>query len=457
MNRFLIRDRGFYRTFIRLASALMLEQAVVLFVNLIDNVMIGAYSEISLSGVAAVNMIQFFVQQIAFGIANAVLVLAGQYWGKKELAPIRRITAVGVWIALVFAALMFAAVSLAPDWCVGLFVTDAAMIGEGVRYLDILRWSYPFFALTTVLLSTMRSIENVRLALRVSIMSLLVNCVINYLLIGGRLGCPELGVRGAAIGTLTARILEFLAVGWYVFFHDKKLCLRPSALFSFDRQLAADYSRIALPIVFQAAMWGGCNCMQTAILGHLNGSAVAAYSISSTIFLLLKVASVGAATAAAIMIAKQIGGGCALSELKKSCRTMQLIFIGLGVTLGLVLFAIRTPLLSFYELSAETRLLAEQFLLLQCCVVCTMSYQMPVSMGILRGGGDTRYSMILDLIVIWCVVIPVSWLAAFRWNAAPIVVAACLNFDQFFKCIPNAIRVNRYRWMKKLTRETAEE
>ncbi len=453
MRSFFVRDKAFYRSFLALSGALMLEQAVVLCVNLADNVMIGSYSEVSLSGVAAVNQIQFFIQQIAFAISNALIVLAGQYWGQKRCAPIRQLTAIGVRLGLVFSLVMFALTSLFPEGCVRLFVDHDAIVAEGVRYLDILRFSYPFFAVTTVLLGAMRSVENVQLALRVSLVSLVVNCCINYLLIGGRLGAPELGVRGAAIGTLTARVLEFFIVAWYVLAHDKRLALRLRDLLSRGRELARDFGKVALPIVVQGAMWGASNCLQTAILGHMNDNAVAAYSISSTIFLLLKVAAVGAATASSILIAKQIGAGAEQPAIRQSVHTMQAIYLGTGLVLAGILFAIRVPLLSLYKLSDTTRALAEQFLLLQCAVVFTMSYQMPASMGILRGGGDTRFSVIVDLISIWVIVLPVSYLAAFVWKAPAIVVAICLNADQFFKCIPNALRVNRYHWIHRLTRE----
>lgn len=453
MRSFFVRDKAFYRSFLALSGALMLEQAVVLCVNLADNVMIGSYSEVSLSGVAAVNQIQFFIQQIAFAISNALIVLAGQYWGQKRCGPIRQLTAIGVRLELVFSLVMFALTSLFPEGCVRLFVDHDAIVAEGVRYLDILRFSYPFFAVTTVLLGAMRSVENVQLALRVSLVSLVVNCCINYLLIGGRLGAPELGVRGAAIGTLTARVLEFFIVAWYVLAHDKRLALRLRDLLRRSGALARDFGKVALPIVVQGAMWGASNCLQTAILGHMNDNAVAAYSISSTIFLLLKVAAVGAATASSILIAKQIGAGAELPAIRQSVHTMQAIYLGTGLVLAGILFAIRVPLLSLYKLSDTTRALAEQFLLLQCAVVFTMSYQMPASMGILRGGGDTRFPVIVDLISIWVIVLPVSYLAAFVWKAPAIVVAICLNADQFFKCIPNALRVNRYHWIHKLTRE----
>lgn len=448
----LVRDRAFYHTFLLLAGTLILEQAVVLSVNLADNLMIGSYNETALSAVAAVNQIVFVVSQIIYGISNGVTVLASQYWGKRHTPPIRQLVSLGLRLEVALSLVLFAIVSLWPAQCVGLFVTDEQIIAEGVRYLSIIRFTFPVFAVTTVLLGAMRSVETVSLALKVSLVSLVTNCVINYILIFGSFGAPELGVRGAAIGTLSARVLECVIVCVYVFCKDSKLQLRPRALAQFDRVLRGDYFRTAVPIVLQAAMWGGLNAVQSAILGHMAANAIAAYSISSTAFLLLKVTSVGACTAASIMVGKQIGSGD-MRAFRTMVYTMQLLFVGLGLVLGGALFLLRIPLLRVYQISDETRYLANAFFLIQSVVLVTMSYQMPTNAGILRGGGDTRYALVLDLISFCVIVIPLSYLAAFHWGASAIVVVMLLNADQVFKCIPAFIRVNGFRWVRRLTRD----
>ena len=199
------RDKAFYKTFLSLCLALMLEQAVILSVNLADNLMLGTYSEAALSGVAAVNQIQFVYQQVVYAIGNALIVLGSQYWGQKRLGEIRSIAAIGVRLEILVALVLFALVSAFPEGALRLFTNQPLFVAEGVAYLKIIRFSYLFFALTAVLLSTMRTVESVKIALRVSVVSLLINVDINYLLISGNLGAPELGARGAAIGTLTAR------------------------------------------------------------------------------------------------------------------------------------------------------------------------------------------------------------------------------------------------------------
>lgn len=448
----LTRDREFYRSFIRLSLALMLEQAVILSVNLADNVMLGAYSESALSGVAAVNQIQFVLQQLVYGISNGMIVLGSQYWGQGRAGEVRKLSAIGARAALGLTLALFLAVTLAPAGAVGLFTRDGAIISEGVAYLSIIRFSYVFFGLTTVMLGTLRIAESVKIALRVSVVSLVVNVSINYLLIGGRFGFPELGARGAAIGTLTARAVECAIVALFLFTREKRLEIRPRDWLRLDGQMLRDYVKVSAPILLASAVWGVSNAVQTVILGHMDKSAIAAQSISSTLFLLLKVTSVGAASAASVLIGKTIGAGD-MDRVKEYTRTLQVLFVGIGLTLAALFTAIRFPLLSLYSISGETRRMANAFMTIQTVTIFTMSYQMPVNAGIIRGGGDTGFILKLDMISILGVVLPLGALAAFVWRWSPVAVTFILNSDQIFKCVPAFIRVNGYRWVRRLTRE----
>lgn len=446
------KDRNFYRSFAVLCLTLMLEQAVILSVNLADNIMLGRYSESALSGVAAVNQIQFVLQQIVFGVSGGMIVLGSQYWGQKRTGEIRMLSSIAMRAALGVAIALFIAVSLFPEQTLRLFTRDAAIVAEGMAYLKIIRFTYLFFAASSILLGTMRVVESVQIALRVSVLSLVLNCSINYVLIYGRFGAPEMGVRGAAIGTLAARIVELFVFAWYVFVRDRRVSMQSSDFLSADREMARDFFRVASPVILTQTLWGLANALQTVILGHMSAVAIAAQSISSNVFLLLKVASVGASSAAAILIGKAIGEGKDLSVLKEYTRTLQALFVAIGLVLGAALMIIRVPLLRVYNISDETRALANAYMIIQSVVLVTMSYQMPTNGGMIRGGGDTRFVMILDLISIWGIVLPFSCLAAFVWRLSPIIVIILLNSDQVFKCVPAFIRVNSYKWIKRLTR-----
>ena len=445
------RDKAFYKTFLRLCLALMLEQAVILSVNLADNLMLGTYSQAALSGVAAVNQIQFVYQQVVYAIGNALIVLGSQYWGQRRLGEIRSIAAIGVRLEILVALALFALVSAFPEGALRLFTDAPLFVEEGVAYLKIIRFSYLFFALTAVLLSTMRTVESVKIALRVSIVSLLINVAINYLLISGNLGAPELGARGAAIGTLTARVVEFIIVFAFVL-RDERLGLRLRNLLQNNLQLTKDFIRVSLPTLGSAFLWGIANALQTVILGHMNDSAIAAQSISNTVFLLLKVTAVGASSAASVLIGKSVGEGD-MDKVRLYTRTLQMIFAGIGVALCLAMLLIRIPLLRVYapKISAETYDLANAYMMIQAVVLLVTSYQMPVNTGIIRGGGDVRFVLYLDVAAI-LIFVPLAWMGGLVWHWPAIAVIICVNIDQFLKCFPAFIRVNSYKWVRKLTR-----
>lgn len=444
------KDKNFYHSFFSLCGLLVLQNVITHSVNLADNVMIGSYSEAALSGIAAVNQIQFILNSMVGAAGEGLVVMATQYWGQHRTEPIKKLTSIALAFGVGIAMLFFLLVSLFPNGALRLFTKDTAVIAEGVKYLKIVSWTYPFFGITMVLISALKSVETVKIGLVVSLSTLVVNCSLNYILIFGRFGAPELGTQGAAIATLAARIVEFIIILFYILFRDKKLKLRFSDL-KIDRSLLKDYWKVSFPVFVNSGLWGASNALQTMILGHMTASAIAANSIASSLYQLLKVASVGAAASASIIIGKTVGSGD-MKKIKEYSKTLQVLFICIGITISAAMFLLRAPLLSLYNLSAETKEMANTFLLILCVTIIGMSYEMPTFGGIIKGGGDTKAVMINDLISIWGIVIPLSLAAAFLWKLPPAIVLICLNSDQVFKCLPAAIYVNRYKWVRKLTK-----
>ena len=249
-----------------------------------------------------------------------------------------------------------------------------------------------------------------------------------------------------------ARNLETAVVVLYVLRHNEQLRLKLRDYFHFDKVLGRDYFKTTLPLLIGSGLWGLNTAMQTVILGHMTAAAIAANSVASNIFLMVKSMAVGASATATIIIGNAIGEGN-IDLVKRYAKVMQKLFLGIGVFSGILLYLIRVPILSFYELSPETMEMANNFLLILSVVVVGMSYQMPTNGGIIRGGGDTAFVVKMDLISIWGIVIPLSLIMAFVVQAPPIVVVWCLNADQLFKCIPAYIKCNHGHWIKKLTRD----
>lgn len=444
--------KQFYRSFFQICIALVLQNVMTLAVNLADNMMIGAYSEISLSGVAAVNQIQFVYQQLLLALGDGVVIVCSQYWGKKKTEPMRKISAIGMQAAMIIACILFFLVSVFPVQMMRLFTDETSIIAEGMEYLAIIRFTYFFFAVSMLLLAILRSVEIVRIAFILSVITFGINCSINAVLIYGRFGFPKLGVRGAAIGTLAARIIECIIVLIFVIKKEDRMRLKLKPFFQFHAEYIKDYCRITIPNLIVQGLWGVNTALQTVVLGHMTAAAIAANSVASTLFSVIKSMATGSASAASIIIGKAIGSGD-MERVQTYSRILQKLFLLIGVTGGILLFFLRIPVLSLYNLSEETMRMADQFLIVLSVVMVGMSYQMPTNTGIIRGGGNAMHMVKMDLISIWCIVIPVSFLAAFVFHAPPLIVVCCLNSDQIFKCIPAYVVSNHRNWVRILTKE----
>lgn len=448
----LTKDKDFYKTLAHLMVVVVLQNVVAYSVNMADNLMLGAYSQASLSGAATVNMIQFVFQSIVNALGEGVVILSSQYWGQRRTEPVRRIIGIALTGAFAVGLTVTALTSLFPRQIVGLFTTDAAIIEQGAAYLELIRFTYVLFALTAVLNAALRTIGSVNVTFGVSVLSLVVDVSINYALIFGRFGLPELGIRGAAVGTLTARTLEVLVTGGYLLLRDQKLRLFRQGLFRLDKLLAKDYLRVVRNVVTSSLLWSLATPIQTGILGHLTADAIAANSVSTTLYQYLKVVTQGEALASSVIVGRTVGRGD-MGKIREYSRTLQVIYVAIGLVLGVALYFVRIPLLTLYDLTPAAREMANGILILLCFVMVGMAYEMPVSAGIIRGGGDTRYSLVTNLISTWGIVMPLSFAAAFWFKWPVVAVVACLNSDQIFKCIPAAVWANSYRWVHSLTQK----
>ena len=443
--------RKFYKTFFGLYISLVLQNVITLSVNLTDNIMLGAYSEVALSGVTAANQVQFIFQMVMNSFGEGIVILGSQYLEKNKTEQVRRIAGIAMRFGLSVALLLSVLISLFPAQTIGLFTTDADIIREGSSYLGIIRFTYLFFAITQILLAILRTEHIVSIAFKLSLMTFFVNCGINYVLIFGHFGAPELGTAGAAVGTLTARILEVVVLVIYLAKKHTKIAFKPVYLFRRDKVLFADYMHVMGPMLFTNGLWGINTSLQTAILGHMTAGAIAANSAASNLYMLVKSASYGAASAAGVMIGQAVGSGD-MDRIKSEARQLQKTFVCIGSIAAILLFFLRIPVLSLYDLQPETLEMANIFLIILCVIELGMAYQMPTSTGIIRGGGDTKFVVIMDLISNWCIVLPLSFVMAFVVQAPPAVVVFFLNSDQLFKCIPAYVRCNSWKWVRQLTR-----
>ena len=452
---FFTRDKNFYKQFFSMLLFIAGQNLIVFSVNLADNVMIGNFSENALSGVALANQVQFLLQMIVNGVGEGVVVIASQYWGKREAGPIRHVNGIGMRVALV-TGLIFLMIGLfLPEFVLGLLSTDQAVVTEGVKYMRVISFSYVAFCLSSVLLATMRSVENVRIGVIVSSSALVVNVFLNYCLIFGRFGMPRLGVEGAALATLIARLMELAVVAVYAVKKDRKLGLRLRHLLESSAPLIKDYRKHATPVILSGFSWGVAMFMQTAVLGRMGSDSVAANSIATSLFSVVSVVCYGSGNAASVYTGKLVGAGN-LDKLRESTRTMQGIFLTIGLLSGAAIWLCRDLIISLYSVQPATQELARQFISVLAVTIVGTSYQVACLTGIVRGGGHTKFVFYNDLIFMWGLVLPLSFCGAFVWKLSPVIVFCFLKCDQILKCIVAVFEVNSYRWVRKLTRDAVK-
>ena len=456
---FFITDRSFYHSLAALIVTLSIQNLLSYSVNMIDNIMLGSYSQAALSGAATVNQIFFIVQQMAIAMDNALVAIASQYWGKRQCEPIRKVSRIALLYCAVCAIAILLLCSLFPGRLLGLFTTSQDILAEGQAYLSIVRFSFVLFFFSNMLMAVLRSVEDTKISVVISAVSLLINTAINYTLIFGRFGFPELGIRGAAIGTCIARVAELLIILYYLWKKDTKVRLflksAPDDTKVDSGELSKMYLKVCIPMTVTKLLWAIATPVQTAILGHLSDDAIAANSVATTFYQYLKVIVSAVASAASVMIGKKIGEDRP-EQVRAAGRTMSVIVLCIGMVLGSILFLLRDPLLSLYALSEDALLLADHLIVIMSVVMVGMSYQMPVS-AILQGSGDIRFCASMNLISVWLIVMPLSFIAAFVLDLPVEIVVICLQSDQVFKCVPVFLRFRRYRWIHKLTVEEKNE
>lgn len=449
----MIKEKTFYKSFMVLALSLALQNLLTYGVNMMDTIMLGRYSQNAMGGVSLCNQVQYLLQMLVVGAGEGAVVLGSQYWGKGNLKPMPHIIGVALRFGGSLAVLLFCVVAFFPTQLLSLLSNGSAVIAEGQKYFQIICFTYIIFTVTNILVASLRSIGIVKIGYVISGSTLIINVCLNYCLIYGNLGFPELGVRGAAIATLVSRCVELLIVIYYLKYKENQLNLTLTKLLRIDTSYMRDYTRVSSPVLINQALWGVAQMVQTGILGHLGGDVTAANAIAVQVFQVLSVVAYGAASASGIVVGRTIGEGNEL-RLRPLVHTLQVLFLTIGICSGLLIFILREPILMVFggTLTDRAYELSMQFMLVLSITTVGTSYQMACDNGIIRGGGDTSFSAKMNLISMWFIIVPLSAMAAFWWKCAPVVVFFLLKWDQLYKTIPVVIRLRSWKWVKKVTR-----
>lgn len=448
----MVKDKDFYKTLAKLALPVALQQLISLCVVMLDNVMVASLGDLALSSVSQANQVTVFFTFIVRGVSGGAALMISQYWGKKDVERIKQIFAVIFQVTGFIAVAVNIFVFFCPELVLRFFTNDADIIVSAQGYIKIVSFSYLLFALADTFAAMLRCVEIVKITFAVSVFSLFTNLFLNYSLIGGNFGFPALGIEGAAIATVISRGLELAIVMVFFFCIQKRIPAKSIDLFRVDKLMYKDYAKYGLPILIGDIQWGMVGVFKSVIIGRLGVSMISAANIADTIMQLGLIFSNGLASAACVVIGKTVG--VKNYELtRKYSTTIQIIFVGVGVVMSSMVFLLRDPFVSLYDVSSETSTLAAQLIAIGAITLLGTSYHVACFTGINRGAGDSKFVFKVDMICGWLVMLPLSFLTAFVFKAPLPVIFIATRIDQCFKWIVALIRLKGDRWITNIVRE----
>ncbi len=446
-----LEDRQLRRSLWGIALPVAMQNLITYMTSMMDTVMLGQLGEIQLAGAAMANQFGMLFMGLTFGIASGTNILLAQYWGKGDTKTMRSILAIMYRVTLALSLVIFVLGRFFPEAIMSIFTPDQEVILEGARYMRIAAWAYAFNGLTNVVLMTLRSVGTVRPSIAIYILSLFTNTLFNYMLIFGKLGAPRLEMEGAAIATVLARALELSLAVFYLMRLEDKIKVTPHDLLHYDRSFLRDFSVTVTPVMFNELLWNLGSSTLMVIMGQISRNFVSAYSITNITTQFVQIFIIGVSNATAVIIGNTIGAED-YQKARDTAKAMMVLSLGLGFLSAGLMLAVRTPIISLYNISPESKQLAMGIMGVAAFVVIFQSLSFTGLMGVLRGGGDARFVLFCDVAFLWLFSIPMGFLAGLYWNFAPPLVYLMLKGDEILKVVTGIPRIWRGGWVRNLTR-----
>ncbi len=450
----LVKDKFFYKTVLSLAIPMTLQNVMQLLLNMMDTVMLGRLeqnSEAVISAASLGNQPYFVYSLFLFGMVSGMSVLIAQYWGKGDTAAINRIFGIAATAAIAVGGIFTAVCYAFTPQVMGIFTDSEEVIELGVKYLRIVLASYLIASMTSLLCGVLRSTEQVKIALASNTIAIFINIGLNYVLIFGKLGLPAMGIEGAALATLIAKIIELGIVIFYVIFIEKRVKLRFSKFFKKREGLVRDFVRYSLPVICNETMWGLGITLHSVIIGNLGEIPYAAYTVANIVERIGLLATIGFANATQIVIGKEIGAGRSENAYPYA-KTMLTLSVALGCIMSGVVLAVRANAVELFNVADETKVAAMNIITVMSLIIFIKSFNTTAIVGVIRGGGDTKTAMLLDFLPMWCMALPLGAVMANVLKLPVWWVYACLMSDEVLKTPFGFAYIKSKKWIRNVTR-----
>jgi len=446
----IVKDKAFYRTVIAIAIPTALQGLVSLANNMLDTIMVGSLGEVALSATALSGQIFFILMILNFGLGGGAAVLSAQFWGKNDPDSIRKLLSMVHKISFGISMIFFLAGILIPEKLLGIYTNDQAIIAQGVPFLRLIAFMFPVFSIMTTTSIVMRTVGLVRVPFVANIISFFVNAFFNYAFIFGKFGAPQLGVTGAAVGTLLARWVEFVIVYGYLIRNESRIGFQLKNYLHWYKDLFKKYIATGINVLVSDAFLAVGLSILSMIMGRMGAAMVAANSISIIVAHMATILLGGLASASSVITGNTIGRG----ELKKA-KDQGFTFVILGLVVGvfgaLLIVLLKPIAVSFYNISDETKAIAYQLMNAMALLVIFQATSVILTKGVLRGGGDTKFLLLADILFLWVVSIPLGAYTGLVLGLSPGIVYLCLKIDEVLKAFWCLYRLKGDKWIKDIT------
>ncbi len=450
----MFRDTGFLKKTIMIALPVAMQGMLNTVVNLVDNLMIGSLGSTAIASVGLANKVFFVFTLLVFGINSGSGVLAAQYWGNKDVKNIRRVLGVALTLALTASVIFLVPACLKPELMMRIFTASDASIRMGAAYLAIAALSYPCTALTNTYVAMLRAVNRVKEPVIISCVAIAVNICFNYILIFGKFGAPAMGVAGAALATLIARVVESASILCVVYFGKTPVACAVREMFGWSREFLMKFFSTALPVIINEFIWGLGTTVYSMAYGRMGDDAVAAITIATTIQDVVVVLFQGLSAATAVILGNEMGAG----KLKRAETYAKNFFIlQFLVTLATALFCVgmRWNFISLYQPGISDEVAAS---VSRCITVFALF--MPFKMfnyvnvvGVLRSGGDTAMCLFIDTSGVWFIGIPLAFVGGLVLRQPIHIVYGMVMLEEVYKAAIGYVRYRQKKWLRNLAVE----
>jgi putative MATE family efflux protein len=442
----LFGDRQFYKGLFAVAAPIMLQNLINSLVQMLDTVMIGRLGTVEIAAVGLGNQVFFLYNLILFGICSGGTIFTAQFWGRGDIPGIRKNMGFCMFLNLAPALGFTLASIFIPDTLIGVYSRDPLVIEAGALYLRELAPVFIPFSIALALTLTLRSVEKVRLSIAATLIALSLNAVLNYLFIFGAGPIPPLGVRGAARATVISRYIELfiLVCGSYLRRYPPAGSFRD--LFAFNAAYAGRFLKIALPVIFNEALWSLGVTIQNLIFARTGTEAIAAFNITNTVSQLTWVVFIGLGNGVAVLIGKKIGEGDEEAARSYASRIVRFAPL-LSLAAAAALFPLASLLPLIFNVSPGVLQGAAGMFMVLCCAYPFRAFNMSMVIGICRAGGDTVFCVFYDIALMWLVALPLGALASFVFHAPVVVIYACINLEEPVKMLLGLWRLKTGKWL----------